>query len=97
MASKTNTKERQEDKLFGCALVRTSNHFQLPGAVTNLKRHPPTIPSLLASLHSLHLRIFEFKSGCCTISFNVGLYIVFVWLFLFSLPRPLTAELVLLT
>ena len=47
--------------------------------------YPPTIPSLVASLHSLLLRIRE--SGSCPILFDMGFHCVFVCCLLFSLLR----------
>ena len=53
--------------------------------------HPPNIPSLLASLHSLPLRIRD--SGSCPILLDTGLHCVSVCLFLFSLtPGEIVPE-----
>ena len=50
---------------------------------------PPTVPSLLAFLHYLLLRIRESELGCCPIFLDMGLDCLYVCVFLFSLPRPL--------
>ena len=64
-----------------CVDHRASPHFPSPSY------HPPTIPSLLTSLHSLLLRIRV--SGSCPILPDIGLQCVSGCIFLFSLPRPL--------
>jgi len=58
-----------------------SPHFPFPSY------HPPTISSLLDSLHSLLLRVRS--SGSCQLLLDMDLQCVSVCMFLFSLPRPL--------